>query len=115
MNVPTAIAGALGGLAFVAACLPMAFATIKTGKAVVTDRKTIWTFVFATVMFGIYLVAATGLWNVPSLSILVEVACWSTVAWYSYFPRPTYLDMFKFTPFERAEQDSDWYEGLTDD
>jgi len=92
------LVGALGGLLFVFACLPMAYATVKKGAAAVTDRTTIWTFVCATILFGAYLIAKTGFWNVPSMSIGVETICWSIVAWYSYFPRPTYLDVFNFTP-----------------
>lgn len=78
--------GAVGGLLFMFACLPMAYKTIKSGQAVVTDRLTIWTFVSALLTFGTYLVSVTGLWNVPSISMIIELLSWCVVAFYSYFP-----------------------------
>ena len=87
------LSGAIGGSLFVMACVPMAWRTIKGGKSVVTDRATIWTFVSACTLFGAYLIGKTGLWNLPSLSIIVELVAWAIVAWYSYFPRPKKIDM----------------------
>lgn len=79
------IIGAIGSLLFAAACIPMAASTVYSGDAAVKDRATIWIFVFATLLFGIYLVGKTGI-NIPSMTIIVECAAWCIVAKYSYYP-----------------------------
>lgn len=79
------IIGAVGSFLFAVACVPMAIATVRAGDAMVKDRSTIWIFVFATLLFGIYLIGKTGI-NIPSMTIVVEFICWKIVAWYSYFP-----------------------------
>ena len=79
------IIGAIGSILFAAACVPMAIATVRAGDAMVKDRATIWIFVLATFMFGIYLIGKTGI-NIPSMTIILEFICWKIVAWYSYFP-----------------------------
>ncbi|MDR5728822.1 MAG: hypothetical protein RB191_15475 [Terriglobia bacterium] len=81
------IIGAVGSLLFGAACAPMAWKTLKSGHGIGTPEWTIWIFVAATLLFGVYMVDKVGAWQVPTLVIFFEAVCWLIALWYEYFPR----------------------------
>ncbi len=87
LNTLIEVAGSLGGFLFATACIPMAVKTIRAGRDIGNPISTIWTFVGATLLFSIYLIAKTGIDNAPSIFLVTEFVCWSIAAWYHYFPR----------------------------
>ncbi len=87
--------GTVGAVLFATACVPMAWKTFKLGRDIGTPLSTIWTFVLATLLFGIYLVGTIGL-NVPTGMVVIEFFCWSLALWYHYFPRPDWTKLFEF-------------------
>lgn len=85
-NLLFEIAGTVGSICFVAACIPMAWKTFRLGHDIGNPISTIWTFVVATFATSLYLYGIDGL-RPPADLTMVEFVCWSLAAWYHYFPR----------------------------
>lgn len=86
MNTILQAIGTVGGILFATACVPMAWKAFREGNSFCTPASTIWTFIFANLLFGTYLFGTVGP-QLPAFLSIVELVSWGIVAWYYKFPR----------------------------
>lgn len=79
------VLGLLGTILYATACVPLAWRAVEDGMVAV-PLATSWTFFAANLCFGTYCFGSFGV-HLPFFLVAVEVLCWGTVVWYTYFPR----------------------------